>query len=61
MHWFLWHPVTRMPADEKFSLFADFVRKKEDFIQPYLDVYRIQEVAHRYTGFSLPEERTSQN
>lgn len=35
--------------------------KKEDFIQPYLDVYRIQEVAHRYTGFSLPEERTSQN
>lgn len=48
-------------ADEKFSLFADFVRKKEDFIQPYLDVYRIQEVAHRYTGFSLPEERTSQN
>lgn len=48
-------------ADAKFSLFADFIRKKEDFIQPYLDVYRIQEVAHRYTGFSLPEERISGN
>lgn len=48
-------------ADEKFGLFADFVRKQESFIQPYLDVYRIQEVAHRYTGFSLPEERVSGN
>lgn len=42
-------------ADEKFSLFTDFVRKKESFVQPYLDVYRIQEVAHHYTGFSRKE------
>lgn len=46
-------------ADKKFGSFADFVRKNEASIQPYLDVYRIQEVAHRYTGFSLPEQTGS--
>lgn len=48
-------------ADEKFSLFADFVRKKEDFIQPYLDVYRDSGGCTPLYRISLPEERTSQN
>lgn len=39
-------------ADERFREFCQFIQEKELQVQPMLDVYRVIEVATRYTGFS---------
>lgn len=40
-------------ADEQFQAFHSYICGHEQDFQPYLDVYRITEVATKYTGFSL--------
>ncbi len=40
-------------ADLRFREFCQYIREKERKFQPLLDVYRIIEVATKYTGFSL--------
>lgn len=39
-------------AEEKYDRFCDLIREKEEWVQSYLDVYRIQEIAGKYTGFN---------
>lgn len=43
-------------ADEAFLEFVTFIREKEPQVQPFLDVYRVIEVATKYTGFTKGRE-----
>lgn len=40
-------------ADLLFTDFCDFIRRNETSMQPNLDVYRVIEVATKYTGFRM--------
>lgn len=42
-------------ANTYFADFCDFIRSRETSMQPYLDVYRIIEVATNYAGFCMPD------
>lgn len=42
---------------EQWQSFMDYIRKEELSFQPYLDVYRVLEVATKYTGFTLDMPR----
>ena len=42
----------REGAGEAFLTFCDYIRARETRHQPRLDVYRVIEVATKYTGFS---------
>lgn len=48
----------REEADRRFADFCDYIRHEEQRRQSRLDVYRVIEVATKYTGFSMPK-RTS--
>lgn len=40
-------------AADRWKGFMEYIREQEVSFQPYLDVYRVLEVATKYTGFSL--------
>lgn len=43
-------------ADRRFADFCDYIRHEEQRRQSRLDVYRVIEVATKYTGFSMPQK-----
>ena len=45
----------REEADRRFENFCDFIRREEPRHQGRLDVYRVIEVATKYTGFTMPK------
>mgnify|MGYP001624196260 FL=1 len=44
-------------AQQQWNAVMDHIRRHEMEFQPYLDVYRVLEVATKYTGFTLDMPR----